>query len=255
MALFTEKVALITGGTSGIGRATAIAFAKEGAKVVVAGRREKEGEETVALIQKAQGEGIFVKTDILVAADIKKLIEKTISTYGHLDFAFNNAGIEQTPGDYLEGTEEEYDRVMDINVKGVWLSMQYEITEMVKQGSGVIVNTASVAGLVGMARVPIYVASKHAVMGLTRAVALEYAKLGIRVNAVSPGAIQTEMMNRFVGTPEAETEFRQQLKAMHPVGRLGTDTEVASAVIYLCSPGASFITGQSITVDGGLTVQ
>ncbi|WP_016953563.1 SDR family oxidoreductase [Anabaena sp. PCC 7108] len=255
MALFSEKVALITGGTSGIGRATAIAFAKEGAKVVVAGRREKEGEETVALIQKVQGEGIFIKTDILVAADIKNLIEQTISTYGRLDFAFNNAGIEEPPGAFLEGTEEEYDRIMDVNVKGVWLSMQYEIAEMLKQGSGVIVNTSSIAGLIGMARVPIYVASKHAVLGLTRAVALEYAKSGIRVNAVNPGAIQTEMMDRFVGTPESETEFRQQLKAAHPVGRLGTDEEVASAVIYLCSPGASFITGQSITMDGGFTAQ
>ncbi|MGM3308196.1 SDR family oxidoreductase [Anabaena sp. WFMT] len=255
MALFAEKVAVITGGTSGIGRATAIAFAKEGAKVVVAGRREKEGEETVALIQKAQGEGIFIKTDVSVSADIKNLIEKTIFTYGHLDFAFNNAGIEQTPGSFPEATEEEYDRIMDINVKGVWLSMQYEIAEMVKQGSGVIVNTASVAGLVGMSAVPIYVASKHAVIGLTRSAALEYAKSGIRVNAVSPGGIQTDMIDRFVGTPESETEFRQQLQSMHPVGRLGTDEEVASAVIYLCSPGASFITGQSITIDGGLTAQ
>jgi NAD(P)-dependent dehydrogenase (short-subunit alcohol dehydrogenase family) len=255
MTLFSGKVALVTGGTSGIGRATAIAYAKEGAKVVIAGRREKEGEETVELIQKVQGEGLFVKTDVSVAADIKNLIAKTISTYGRLDFAFNNAGVEQLPQSFPEGTEEEYDRIMDINVKGLWLSMQSEITEMVKQGSGVIINTSSVAGLIGMAGVPIYVASKHAVIGLTRSVALEYAKSGIRVNAVSPGGIQTEMIDRFVGTPEAETEFRQQFKAMHPVGRLGTDEEVASAVIYLCSPGASFITGQSITMDGGLTAQ
>lgn len=255
MTLFSGKVALVTGGTSGIGKATAIAYAKEGAKVVVAGRREKEGQQTIELIQKAQGEGIFIKTDVSIVADIKNLIEKTISTYGRLDFAFNNAGIEQTPGSFPEATEQEYDRVMDINVKGLWLSMQYEIVEMLKQGSGVIINTASVAGLVGMASVPIYVASKHAVIGLTRSAALEYGKSGIRVNAVSPGGIQTDMIDRFVGTPEAETEFRQQLKAMHPVGRLGTDEEVASAVIYLCSPGASFITGQSITMDGGLTAQ
>ena len=245
-------MALITGGTSGRGRVTAVAFAREGATVVVTGRREREGQETVDIIKKAGGEAIFVKTDVAKEPDVKAMVEKTVATYGHLDYAFNNAGIEQLPTPLVEQEEETFDQIIDINVKGVWLSMKYEIPQMLKNGGGAIVNTASVAGLIGFPGIPIYIASKHAVLGLTKSVALEYAKSGIRINAVSPAAIETDMVDRFVGE---EGDARQQLAAMHPVGRMGKPEEIADAVIYLCSDKASFITGQSLAVDGGFTVQ
>lgn len=252
MSSFEGKVALITGGTSGIGRVTAVAFAREGAKIVVSGRREREGQETVDIIKNAGGEAIFVRTDVAKEKDVEAMVEKTVATYGHLDYAFNNAGIEQLPTPLVEQKEEAFDQIININVKGVWLSMKYEIPEMLKNGRGAIVNTASVAGLIGVPGIPIYIASKHAVLGLTKSVALEYAKSGIRVNAVSPAAIETDMVDRFVGK---EREARQQLAAMHPVGRMGKPEEIADAVIYLCSDKASFITGQSLAVDGGFTVQ
>jgi NAD(P)-dependent dehydrogenase (short-subunit alcohol dehydrogenase family) len=252
MGIFEGKVALITGGTSGIGRVTAEAFAREGAKIVVSGRREREGQETVDIIKKAGGEAIFVKTDIAKEQDVRAMVEKTVATYGHLDYAFNNAGIEQLPTPLVEQGEETFDQIIDVNVKGVWLSMKYEIPEMLKNGGGAIVNTSSVAGLIGFPGIPIYIASKHAVLGLTKSVALEYAKLGIRVNAVSPAAIETDMVDRFVGR---DGDARQQLSDMHPVGRMGRPEEIADAVIYLCSDKASFITGQSLAVDGGFTVQ
>lgn len=252
MSLFEAKVALVTGGTSGIGRATALAFAKEDAKVVVTGRREKEGAETIQLIKDAGGEGFFIKTDVSKEADVRMMVEKIVKAYGRLDYAFNNAGIEQLPSQLVEQTEETFDQIMDINVKGVWLSMKHEIPQMLNNGGGAIVNMASAAGLIGFPGVPIYVASKHAVLGLTKSVALEYAKSGIRINAVSPAAIETDMVDRFVGK---EGEARQQLTAMHPVGRMGRPEEIADAVIYLCSDRASFITGQSLTVDGGFTAQ
>ena len=252
MSSFKGKVALVTGGTSGIGRETAVAFAREGAKIVVSGRREREGQETVDIIKKAGGEAIFVKTDVAKEQDVKAMVEKAVATYGHLDYAFNNAGIEQLPTPLVEQEEETFDQIIDINVKGVWLSMKYEIPQMLKNGGGAIVNTASVAGLIGFPGIPIYIASKHAVLGLTKSVALEYAKSGIRVNAVSPAAIETDMVDRFVGKMG---DARQQLAAMHPVGRMGKPEEIADAVIYLCSDKASFITGQSLAVDGGFTVQ
>lgn len=252
MSSFEGKVALVTGGTSGIGRVTAVAFAREGAKIVVSGRREREGQETVDIIKKAGGEAIFVKTDITREQDVKAMVEKTVATYGHLDYAFNNAGIEQLPAPLVEEKEETFDQIIDVNVKGVWLSMKYEIPEMLKNGGGAIVNTSSVAGLIGFPGIPIYIASKHAVLGLTKSVALEYAKSGIRVNAVSPAAIETAMVDRFVGK---DGDARQQLTNMHPIGRMGRPEEIADAVIYLCSDKASFITGQSLAVDGGFTVQ
>jgi NAD(P)-dependent dehydrogenase (short-subunit alcohol dehydrogenase family) len=252
MKSFQGKVALITGGTSGIGRATALAFAKEGAKVVVTGRREKEGAETIQLVKDAGGEGFFIKTDVSKEADVRMMVEKTMKAYGRLDYAFNNAGIDQLPSPLVEQTEETFDQIMNINVKGVWLSMKYEIPQMLSNGGGAIVNMASVAGLIGLPGIPVYIASKHAVLGLTKSVALEYAKSGIRINAVSPAAIETDMVDRFVGK---EGEMRQQLASMHPVGRMGKPEEIADAVIYLCSDGASFITGQSLAVDGGFTVQ
>ncbi|MGB7290798.1 MAG: SDR family oxidoreductase [Thermodesulfobacteriota bacterium] len=252
MSSFEGKVVLVTGGTSGIGRVTAVAFAREGAKIVVSGRREREGQETVDLVKKVGGEATFVKTDVAIEQDVKAMVEKTVATYGHLDYAFNNAGIEQLPTPLVEQGEETFDQIMDINVKGVWLSIKYEIPQMLKNGGGAIVNTASVAGLIGVPGIPIYIASKHAVLGLTKSVALEYAKSGIRINAVSPAAIETDMVDRFVGK---EGDARQQLAFMHPIGRMGTPEEIANAVIYLCSDKASFITGQSLAVDGGFTVQ
>src|SRR5579862_755767 len=229
---FQGKVALVTGGTSGIGRAAAIAYAREGAKVVVAGRRAAEGEETVRLVRAQGREAIFVPTDVAQEAQVKNLIGRTLEQFGRLDFAFNNAGIEHVPTPFLEQTVETYDLVMDINVKGVWLSMRHEIPAMLKSGGGAIVNTSSVAGVVAFSGVEIYAASKHAVIGLTKSAAVEFAKQGIRVNAVLPAAIETDMYRRFIGD-KAENEAMMQ--AMHPIGRIGTPDEIADAVIWLSS--------------------
>lgn len=252
MNSFQDKVALITGGSSGIGRATALAFAQEGAKVIVASRRENESRETVRLVREAGSEGLFVKTDVSKEADVKEMVEETIKAYGRLDFAFNNAGIEQIPTPFAEQTEETFNQITNINVKGVWLSMKYEIPQMLKNGGGAIVNMSSIAGLIGFPGIPLYVASKHAVLGLTRSTALEYAKSSIRINAVCPGAIETEMFERFVKDNE---QVRDQVMAMHPIGRSGRPEEIANAVVWLCSDKASFITGQSLALDGGFTAQ
>lgn len=252
MTTLSGKVALVTGGTSGIGKASAIALAQAGAKVVVAGRRQAEGEETIRLLQASGGDGFFVATDVSKEADVQTLIEKTMARYGRLDIAFNNAGVDQETTPLPEQTETTYDRIMDINVKGVWLSLKHEIPAMLKNGGGAIVNTSSGLGLVGAAGVPIYVASKHAVEGLTKSVALEYAKQGIRVNAVSPGLIQTDMLDRTVQT---NTELIEYFKTTLPMGRIGTPEEVVNAVLWLCSDAASFVTGHSLTVDGGYIAQ
>lgn len=252
MTTLSGKVALITGGTSGIGKATAIALAHAGAKVVVIGRRQVEGEETIRQIQAMGGEGFAVSADVSKEADVQMLIEKIMTDYGRLDIAFNNAGVEQDPTPLVEQTEATYDRIMDINVKGVWLSLKHEIPALLKSGGGAIVNTSSVAGLVGAAMVPIYTASKHAVEGLTKSLALEYAKQGIRVNAVSPGPIQTEMFDRL---SKANPEAIEQIIAGLPMGRMGLPEEVANAVLWLCSDASSFVTGQSIAVDGGIVAQ
>ena len=252
MTTLSGKVALVTGGTSGIGKASAIALAQAGANVVVAGRRQAEGEETIRQIQAIGGDGFFVATHVSKEADVQALIEKTMARYGRLDIAFNNAGVDQETTPLPEQTEATYDRIMDINVKGVWLSLKHEIPAMLKNGGGAIVNTSSGLGLVGAAGVPIYVASKHAVEGLTKSVALEYAKQGIRVNAVSPGLIQTEMLDRTVQT---NTELIEYFKTTLPMGRIGTPEEVVNAVLWLCSDASSFVTGHSLTVDGGYIAQ
>ncbi len=251
MSQFAGKVALVTGGNAGIGRATAIEFARQGAKVVVSGRRDKEGNEVIAEIKAAGGDAIFVKANVSKESDVQALIEKTLTTYGRLDFAFNNAGVEQSFSSLPEQAEETFDQIMDINVKGVWLSMKHQIPAMLKNGGGAIVNNSSVAGVIGMATVPIYVASKHAVVGLPKSVALDYAKQNVRVNSVAPGAVETRMFLDFAAAPE----IRQMLESAHPMGRIGQPEEIANAVVWLCSDKASFVTGQTYAVDGGFTAQ
>ncbi len=246
------KVVLVTGASSGIGRATALAFAREGAKVVVADVQVEGGEETVRIIKEAGVEAIFVKTDVSDAAEVERLINRAKETFGRLDCAHNNAGIEGITAPTADCTEENWDRIIKINLKGVWLCMKYEIPQMLKQGSGAIVNTASVAGLVGFQGLPAYCASKGGIIQLTRTAALEYATKGIRINAVCPGVIRTPMVERVTGgKPEVEAQFT----ALEPVGRMGTPEEIAEAVVWLCSDAASFVTGHPLVVDGGLLAQ
>ncbi len=251
---FENKVVLITGGTSGIGRVTAIAFAREGAKVVVSGRRKAEGAETVALVEKAGGKGLFVQGDVSDEAQVKALVQTVVDQFGRLDIAFNNAGIEGSPGPLVDATVEHYAKVFDINVKGIFLSMKYEIPAMLKTGGGSIVNTSSILGSIGMPGMSLYCGTKHAIIGLTKVAALEHAKEGIRVNTVSPAVTETEMLERFVGPASPDNEQRKHLAGLHPIGRIGTSEEIAAAVLYLCSPGASFVTGHDLRIDGGLTV-
>ncbi len=252
MANFTGKVVIVTGGGSGIGRTTALAFARQGAKVVVAGRREKEGRETVDLIKRGGGEAVFVQADVSREEDVRALVGRAVSTFGRLDVAFNNAGTEGKMGPLVEQNTDNFDSVMNTNVKGVYLSMKHEIPQMIKNGGGSIVNNASVAALIGFPGMSIYVASKHAVLGLTRSAALEVAKQGVRINAVSPAAIETDMLSRVAGNDD---QTKKQFAALHPVGRIGKPEEIASAVLWLASDASSFVTGQSLTVDGGFTAQ
>jgi NAD(P)-dependent dehydrogenase (short-subunit alcohol dehydrogenase family) len=242
------KVGLVTGGTSGIGRDASILFAKAGAKVVVAGRRELEGKETVDLVQAAGGEGVFVRADVSKTADVQGLFQKTVEKFGRLDVAFNNAGIEGTWIPIAEQSEEDWDRTIDINLKGVWLCLKHEIRQMLKQGSGgAIVNMASVAGSIGSAGAATYCASKHGVIGLTKSAALETARNGIRINAVCPAVIETPMGERLFGAPA----MKKYALGLHPIGRFGLPMEVAEAVVWMCSDRASFMTGQSLVLDGG----
>jgi NAD(P)-dependent dehydrogenase (short-subunit alcohol dehydrogenase family) len=243
-----NKVGIVTGGTSGIGRDTAILFAKAGAKVVVAGRREVEGKETIDLIRAAGGEGLFVKTDVSRAVEVQALVRKTVEKFGRLDIAFNNAGIEGSWIPIVDQSEEDWDRTIAINLKGVWLCLKYEIQQMLKQGSGgAIVNMASVSGLIGVAGAATYTASKHGVMGLTKSAALETARSGIRINAVCPAVIESPMEERLYGDPE----FRKFVFGLHAIGRFGKPIEIAEAVVWMCSDRASFMTGQSLVLDGG----
>jgi NAD(P)-dependent dehydrogenase (short-subunit alcohol dehydrogenase family) len=246
---YTNKIVLVTGGTSGIGKTTAIAFADAGARVVLTGRREKEGLEVVAEIKKTGGTAAYIRTDVAKEADVVKAVDFVLSTHGRLDVAFNNAGVEIV-GPLDQVTEEQYRRTFDINVWGVLNAMKHEVAAMLKSGGGSIVNVSSIAGHIGLAQASIYVATKHAVEGLTKAIAVEFAKQGIRVNAVAPGAIDTEMVDRFAGK---EGDVRKWLISQHPVGRLGTAEEIAAAVLYLTSDAAKFTTGTILAVDGGWT--
>ncbi len=248
---YTNKVVLVTGGTSGIGKTTAIAFAQAGAKVVLSGRRASEGEAVVAEITAAGGTARFVRADVAVEAEVKALVDQTVAAFGRLDVAFNNAGVESM-GPLTEVSEAEYRRTFDINVWGVLASLKYEIPAMLKTGGGAIVNTSSVVGHVGMAGASIYIASKHAVEGITKTAALEFAKQGIRVNAVAPAVIETDMVDRFAGK---EGPARDYLTSLHPIGRVGQTREISDVVLFLCSDAASFVTGHSLKVDGGMTAQ
>src|SRR3984885_4312467 len=242
------KVGLVTGGTSGIGRDTAVLFAKAGAKVVVAGRREREGNETIELVRATGGDGLFVKADVSKDSEVDTLIQKAVEKFGRLDIAFNNAGIEGVWAPIVRQSEEDWDRTIAINLKGVWLCLKYEIRQMLKQGGGgAIVNMASITGLIGSAGVAAYSASKHGVIGLTKTAALENAKNGIRINAVCPGFTETPMADRIFRAPAVH----KYVVSCHPIGRLGRPTEIAEAVLWMCSDRASFMTGQSLVLDGG----
>jgi NAD(P)-dependent dehydrogenase (short-subunit alcohol dehydrogenase family) len=242
------KVGLVTGGTSGIGRDAAVLFAKAGAKVVVAGRREAEGKETAELVRAAGGDGLFVKADVSIASEVETLVKKTVEKFGRLDVAFNNAGIEGVWAPIIRESEEDWDRTIDINLKGVWLCLKYEIRQILKQGGGgAIVNMASIFGLVGSAGAAAYSASKHGVVGLTKTAALENAKNGIRINAVCPGFTETPMAERIFRVPEVH----KYVLSCHPIGRLGRPMEIAEAVVWMCSDRAPFMTGQSLVLDGG----
>lgn len=248
--LLSGQVALVTGAANGIGRATAQAFAQQGVKVVVSDVDTKGGEATVELIRAAGGDATFIRCDVTRDAEVKALVAGTVAAYGRLDYAFNNAGIEIEKGKLADGEESEFDAIMGVNVKGVWLCMKHQIPVMLEQGGGAIVNTASVAGLGAAPKMSIYAASKHAVIGLTKSAAIEYAKKKIRINAVCPAVIDTDMFRRAYEADPKKAEFAA---AMHPVGRVGRVEEIASAVLYLCSDNAGFTTGIALPVDGGAT--
>jgi NAD(P)-dependent dehydrogenase (short-subunit alcohol dehydrogenase family) len=249
---FGGKVALVTGAAGGIGRASALAFAREGAKVVVADLLIRDGRQTVQAITSRGGEAIFVQADVGKSKDVQRLIRRTIEHFGRLDFAHNNAGIEGAPNFTADCSDANWERVIRINLKGVWLCMKHEIPRMLEQGGGSIVNTASIAGLVGLKAFPAYVASKHGIVGLTKAAALEYARANIRINAICPGRILTAMTQRQTG---GNAEAEAKLIAGEPSGRMGQPEEVAAAVVWLCSSAASFVTGHAMTVDGGYTAR
>src|SRR5436189_4197017 len=250
---FTGKVAFITGGSSGIGRATALAFARAGASVVVGDVAEQGNQETAELIEREGGRALAVRCDVTRADDVKAALEKTFDSFGRLDFAFNNAGIEpKKPAPLADYDEEEWNRIIDIDLCGVFLCMKHEIPLMLKSGGGAIVNTSSGAGVIGIKGSPAYTAAKHGVIGLTRAAALDYAAQNIRINAVCPGYIDTPMMGRFTGgTPEG----RARVLAEEPIGRMGKPEEIAATVVWLCSDAAAFMVGHAMVIDGGQTVQ
>jgi NAD(P)-dependent dehydrogenase (short-subunit alcohol dehydrogenase family) len=249
---FQNSVAFITGASTGIGRATALAFGRSNTQVAVVDVNEDAGLQTVETIKASGGKAQFVECDVSRDDEVQNAIEKTVKVFGRLDFAFNNAGIEGRQAFTPECSVENWNQVIDINLKGVWLCMKHQINQMLKQGHGSIVNCSSIAGLIGFPGIPAYVASKHGVIGLTKTAALEYAKQNIRVNAICPGVIQTPMIERFV---HGEAQVRKQLVEGEPIGRVGEPEEIAAAALWLCSDGSSFITGHSLAVDGGWVAQ
>ncbi|MFN8245892.1 MAG: SDR family oxidoreductase [Ferruginibacter sp.] len=250
--IFQHKVAIITGASFGIGRATAIAFAQRGAKLVLADWKEDPEQQTMKQVKALGADAMFVRCDVSKASDVQNLMDSCIKTYGRLDYAFNNAGIEGAQAITHECSEENWDNTIAVDLKGIWLCMKYEIPQMLKQPGSAIVNCSSVAGLVGFAGLPAYVASKHAVLGLTKTAALEYATQGLRVNAVCPGVIHTAMIDRITGNDE---KVEKQFTELEPVGRMGTPQEIAEAVVWLCSGASSFATGVALPVDGGFVAR
>lgn len=246
------KVALVTGASSGIGRATAMAFAQAGAHVVLADLNVQGAKDTEKLVIKEGVKCLFVQCDVSQVRQVENMVMKSVATFGRIDFAFNNAGIEGEQAVTADSTEENWDRVLDVNLKSVWACMKYEIAVMLKQGGGSIVNCASIAGLVGFPGIPAYVASKHGMVGLTKTAALEYVKQNIRVNAVCPGVIDTPMIARYT---HGDKGIEGQLAAAEPIGRVGEPGEIAEAVLWLCSDRASFVTGIALPVDGGWVAQ
>ncbi|MFZ6005210.1 MAG: SDR family oxidoreductase [Actinomycetota bacterium] len=246
------KVAIVTGGSAGIGRATALALAGEGASVVVADVDVVHGPEVVREIDHKGGRALFVETDVADDAQVASMVARVVAELGGLDIAFNNAGIEGTPATTHECSPENWDRTLAVNLTGVWFCMRHEIPVMLERGGGSIINCASVAGLVGFPSIAAYTASKHGVVGLTKTAALEYAEQGIRVNAVCPGVIDTAMVERFTGH---QPEMEAQLVASEPIGRMGHPEEIADAVLWLASGRSSFVTGQAIAVDGGFVAR
>lgn len=244
----TGKIALVTGGGSGIGRATALTFAREGATVVIADINAEGAAETVRLVQDRSGQASSIKADVTKPSDVEKMVDNVIESHGRLDCAYNNAGIGGTQIKTHEYPEDDWDNVIDVNLKGVWLCMRYEIPHMLKQGSGTIVNTSSILGVVGCSNMAAYNASKHGVAGLTKTAAIEYARSGIRVNAVAPAVINTPMVqqDRSLGFASEVDDLSRT-----PLGRIGEPQEVAEAVVWLCSDAASFVTGHIVAVDGG----
>jgi NAD(P)-dependent dehydrogenase (short-subunit alcohol dehydrogenase family) len=252
MGTMQGKVAVVTGAAAGIGRATALAFGREGANIVLSDVDAERGEKTAAQVAELGVEAIFVRADVSVGAEVRELVRRTVEHFGRLDYAFNNAGIEGSQSPVGECTTENWDRTIAVNLTGVFLCMHEEIPAMLAGGGGAIVNNASVAGLVGFAGIPAYTASKHGVVGITKATALDYATSGIRVNAVCPGVIDTEMITRFT---HGDANAAKQLEQTEPVGRLGTPAEIADAVVWLCSDRATFVTGQALAVDGGFVAR
>jgi NAD(P)-dependent dehydrogenase (short-subunit alcohol dehydrogenase family) len=250
---FAGKVAFVTGAASGIGRATALAFARAGASVVAADVSERGNPETARLIEEQGGRALAVRCDVTKPADVRAALDKTVEAFGRLDFAFNNAGIEpKKPAPTADYDEEEWHRIIDIDLRGVFLCMKHEIPLILKQGGGAIVNTSSGAGIIGIKGSPAYTAAKHGVIGLTKAAALDYAAQNLRINAVCPGYIETPMMERFTG---GTAEGRAKVIAEEPAGRMGKPEEIAAAVIWLCSERAAFMIGHAMVMDGGQTIQ
>ncbi len=252
--MMASKVVLVTGGSLGIGRSTAILFAKQGAKVVVADRQRDEGEETVRTIQAAGGDALFVQADVSQSEAVEALVDSCVTHYGQLNYAFNNAGIEGSVVPMIEGTEEDWETIMNINLKGMWLCMKSEIVQMQQNGGGAIVNMASTAGLTCLPFMAPYVVSKHGVIGLTKTAALEYAADNIRINAICPGGINTSMADRLTEKFQKVGVKMEDFLLRVPMKRQGTPEEAAEAVVWLCSDAASYVTGHSMVIDGGFMV-